>query len=91
MMHRYTQRNLIKSKQNQIVFTIFRLILNQTDASLVLNQSVHGKHNLISGRFNKISKRFICVHLARNLLDNEYGYSSLVDTKNKAQPHSFTF
>ena len=58
----YTQRNLIKSTRNHIVFTIFRLIWNQTDARLILNQSENGKYNLISGWFNKISKRFLCVH-----------------------------
>ena len=42
-------RNFIKSNQNQIVFTIFRSIWNQTDDRLVPNQSVHAKYNLISG------------------------------------------
>ena len=28
----------------------------------VPNQSVHGKYNLISGWFDKISKRFLCVY-----------------------------
>ena len=32
-------RNLIKSNRNRIVFTIIRLIWNQTNLSLVLNQS----------------------------------------------------
>ena len=54
-------RNLMKSNRNHIVFTIFRLIWNQTDACLVLNQSEIGKYNLISVWFNKISKRFLCV------------------------------
>ena len=35
---KYTQKNLIKSNQNQIVFTIFRLIWNQSDVRLVPNQ-----------------------------------------------------
>ena len=34
----------------------------QTDVSVgVPNQSENGKYNLISGWFNKISKRFLCV------------------------------
>ena len=42
-------RNLIKSNQNQIVFTMHRLIWYQTDASgCVPNQSENGKYNLIS-------------------------------------------
>ena len=40
-------RNLIKSNRNQIVFTIFRLIYNQTDVRLVQNKSEIGKYNLI--------------------------------------------
>ena len=59
----YTQRNLIKSNWNQIVFTMHRLIRNQTDVRLVTNQSENGKYNLISGWFNKISKRFLCVQI----------------------------
>ena len=45
-------RNLIKSNQIQIVFTIVRLIWrNQTDVRLVpQNQSEDGKYNLISGK-----------------------------------------
>ena len=35
----HTQINLIKSTWNQIVFTIFQLIWNQTDVCLVPNQS----------------------------------------------------
>ena len=38
--------NLIKSIRNQIVFTIFWLIWNQTDSvRLVSNQSEYGKYN----------------------------------------------
>ena len=48
-------RNRIKSHWNQIVFTIFRLIWNQTDVRLVPNQSENGKYNLILVWFNKIS------------------------------------
>ena len=36
-------RNRIESNRNQIVFTIFRLIWNQTDVRLVPNQSENGK------------------------------------------------
>ena len=50
-------RNLIKSTWNQIVFTILRLIWNQTDVRLVPNKSENGKYNLISGCFNKISRK----------------------------------
>ena len=49
----YTQRN---------IFEIF-LIWNQTDNRLVPNQSKNiGKYNLISGWFNKITKRFVSVY-----------------------------
>ena len=54
-------RNLFKSTRNQILFTIFRLIWNQTDVHLNPNQSENSKYNLISGWFNMISKRFLCV------------------------------
>ena len=54
-------RNLIELNGNQIVFIIFRLIWNQTDVRLVPNQLENGKYNLISVRFNKISKIFLCV------------------------------
>ena len=40
-------QNHIKSNQNQTVFTIFRLIFNQTDVRLVPNQSKNGKYYLI--------------------------------------------
>ena len=53
--------NLIKSTQNQIVFTIFRLICNQTDVRVVQNQSKSGKYNLISVWLNKILKIFLYV------------------------------
>ena len=56
-------RNFIKSTRNQILFTIFRLIWNQTKVRLVPNQSVNGKYNLISGWSNKISKIFLCVQI----------------------------
>ena len=54
-------RNFIKSNLNQIVFTIFRL--NQMDVCLV--QSENYECNLISVWFNKIPKRFLCVHLGQ--------------------------
>ena len=40
-------RNLIKSNRDQIAYTIFRLIWNQTDVRLVPNRSENGKYNLI--------------------------------------------
>ena len=45
--HREIFRNLIKSNRNQIVFTIFRLIWNQTDVLLVPDQSENGEYNLL--------------------------------------------
>ena len=51
-------RNLFKSNWNQIVFTIFPLISNQTDVRLDLNQSENCKYHHISGLFSKISERF---------------------------------
>ena len=45
----FLQRNLIESTINQIVFTIFGIIWNQTDVHLVLNQLENGKYNRISG------------------------------------------
>ena len=41
-------RNIIKSIRNQIIFTIFQLIWNQTVVRLVPNQSKNGKYNRIS-------------------------------------------
>ena len=55
--------NLIKSNRNQIVFTMHRLIWQQTDVRLVPNLLVNGKYNLISVWFNKIWKRFPCVQI----------------------------
>ena len=54
---------LIKSYRNQIVYTIFRLIQNQTDVRLVPNQSVLAKYNLITVLSNRIWKIFPCVPL----------------------------
>ena len=59
-IYKHTQRNLIKSNWNQIVFTIFRLIWNQPDVRLVPIQSENGEHNLMSVRFNKISSKILC-------------------------------
>ena len=54
--------NVFKSTENQIVFTIFRLIWNKNDFHFDQNQSENGKYNLILGWFNKIQKRFICMY-----------------------------
>ena len=70
VLYLYTKkffRNLIKSNRNQIVFTIFRLIWNQSDDRLVPSQSVHGKYNLISVWFNQITKIFLCVCMKRKI------------------------
>ena len=40
--------NLVKSNRNQMVFTILRLILNQTDFRFVPSQSENGKYDLWS-------------------------------------------
>ena len=53
-------RNLFKSTRNQILFTIYQLIWNQTYVRLDQNQSENGYYNMISIWFNKISKRFLC-------------------------------
>ena len=55
-------QNLIESTQNPIVFTILRLILNQTDVRLVPNQSGNDKYILTSGWFNKIPNIFLYVY-----------------------------
>ena len=50
-LHVHTEkpfRNLIESNRNKIVFTIFRLISNQTDIRLVPHQSENYQYNLIS-------------------------------------------
>ena len=47
--------------RNQIVLSNFWLIWIQTDVRLNPNQSENGKYNLISGWFNQIHKRFLCV------------------------------
>ena len=53
--------NLVRWTRNEIVFTIFQLIWIQTEICLNPNHSGNGKYNLISGWFNKIQKRFLCV------------------------------
>ena len=61
----YTEKyfqNLIKSNRNEIVFTIFRMIWNQTDVLCVPNQSENVHYNLITVWFNKISKKCLCVY-----------------------------
>jgi len=77
----YTQRNLIKSNRNQIVFTNFRfhtifwLIWNQMDSvRFISNQSENGEYNLISVSFNKIS---LCVCTLSNASgDTSHAYWS---------------
>ena len=54
-------RNLIKSTRNPIVFTIFWLIWIQPEIRLDPNQPENGKYNLISGWFNKISRKKLSV------------------------------
>ena len=54
-------RNLIKSNRDQIVLTIYRLIWNQTDVRLVLNQSGNSKYNPIRFDMTRIRKAFRCV------------------------------
>ena len=64
--HIYTEksfRNIIKSSWNQIVSTVFRLVLIQTDFRLDPNQSENDKWNLISVWFDIILERFLCVRV----------------------------
>ena len=63
----HTQRNIFDILLNQpkirlYLLTIFRLICILTNVRLIPNQSENGKYNLISGWFNKTSKRFRCVY-----------------------------
>ena len=53
-----TFQNLSISTRIRLYFPFFRLIWIQTDVRLDPNQSENGKHNLISGWFNQILKRF---------------------------------
>ena len=62
-------RNFIKSYRNQIIFTILRLIQNQTDVGLVPNQKENDKYYLISVLFNYISKIFLCVQYLSKALN----------------------
>ena len=71
-----TFRNFIKSNRNKIVYTILRLISNQTDVRLVPNQSTNGKYNLISVWFNKISKKNLCVQQDLSPIKNWVALSS---------------
>ena len=85
-IERYTEksfRNLINSNWNQIVYTIFRLIWNQTDFRLVTNQSKNGKYNLISVWFNKIPKKIsLCEANWRELAAPlSCGASSIIDVQ----------
>ena len=75
-----TFRNCIESNRNFIVFTIFRLIWNQTDVRLVLNRLENGRYNPILVSFYKISKRFLCVYYERNCLCYTFILSSIVYT-----------
>ena len=59
-------RNFVESYQNQIVFINFRLFWYQTGVHLVPNQLENGKYNLISVRFDMISKRFLCVRFVNH-------------------------
>ena len=72
-------RNLINSNWNQTVFTIFRMIQNQTDVRLVPNRSVNGYYNMITVWYNKISKLFLC------------GYDQINFHREKLNPKYFTF
>ena len=64
-------RNLIKSNRNQIVFTIFRLIYNQTEYSLYPNQWECGIYNQTFVDFATIRSRFLFVFIASNYRDKE--------------------
>ena len=57
-----TFQNLIKSNWNQIVFTIFQYIWDQTVVRFVPNQSENDIYNLNSVWLIMILKRFICVY-----------------------------
>ena len=54
------------------------MIWNQTDVRSVPNQLENGKYNLISGCFNKISKRFLCVRKLQERSDIGEAWASLV-------------
>ena len=63
--NKYIQKlkNCMKSNRNQIVFTIFWCIWNQTGVRLVPNQSENGKCYLILVCFNKICLCAASIHL----------------------------
>ena len=54
----YTQRNLNKSNRNQIIFTIFRMILSRTEFHLVPHQSENSEYNQISPDSARIRSLF---------------------------------
>ena len=85
--HRKYFPNLIESNGNQIVFTMHRLISNQTDVLLVPNQLENGKYNLIWVWFNKISKIFLCVLLCSEFV-REPGVSRHHGSKIKGLPET---
>ena len=67
-------RNLIKSNPNQILFTMHRLIWNQTDVRLVQNKSVHGKCNLILLWFIRFRKDFSCVYALGDIHSGDFSW-----------------
>ena len=73
---RYTNRN-------QILFTVFRLIFNQTEFRLVLNQSKNGKckYNLISveAEFNLKGNENLISEGVRGKLYNTQGVQSRLE------------
>ena len=56
LLVRFTQRN------NQNVFTILRLIWDQTEFCLDQNQSGNGTYNSNFDWFDEVQKIFICVY-----------------------------
>ena len=56
--------------RNQIVFTVKRSIWKQTEIRLVPNQSVNGKHNLISVDLTRIRSRYLLC-IASPITDQE--------------------
>ena len=46
---------------NQVVLTIFRLNLNQTELRLLQNQSEYDEYNLISVDLTRIRSLFLCI------------------------------
>ena len=69
----YTQRNVFEIVLNQPEIRLYLpfsdwLRTENERVHLVPNQSENGKHNLISGWFNEISKRFLCVKVDKGLM-----------------------